>query len=111
MSSVSRRGCSGTGLKSIQKFASVHVNAHHHFNSERHLIEVKTHKTCSHAVDQIIQSGMNSGAVDKLSNYEHMSSITLLRDLADSSDDAVVLRLYKTAYVHRTEHTELYMHK
>lgn len=32
-------------MKSLQKFASVHANVHHHFNSERHLIDRQTYKT------------------------------------------------------------------
>ena len=31
-------------MKSLQKFASVHANVHHHFNSERHLINRQTYK-------------------------------------------------------------------
>ena len=29
-------------MKSLQKFASVHANVHHHFNLERHLVDRKT---------------------------------------------------------------------
>jgi len=32
-------------MKSLQKFASVHANAHNHFNLERHLIDRQTYKT------------------------------------------------------------------
>ncbi len=31
-------------MKSLQKFASVHANVHHHFNQERHLVDRKTYK-------------------------------------------------------------------
>lgn len=31
-------------LKSLQKFASVHVNVHNHFNQERHLVDRQTCK-------------------------------------------------------------------
>jgi putative transposase len=31
-------------MKSLQKFASVHANVHHHFNLERHLIDRQTYK-------------------------------------------------------------------
>lgn len=33
-------------MKSLQKFASVHANIHNHFNSERHLVDRQTYKTC-----------------------------------------------------------------
>jgi len=32
-------------MKSLQKFASIHANIHHHFNSQRHLIDRQTCKT------------------------------------------------------------------
>jgi len=31
-------------MKSLQKFVSVHVNVHNHFNLERHLIDRQTYK-------------------------------------------------------------------
>ena len=31
-------------LKTLQKFASVHANAHNHFNQERHLVDRQTYK-------------------------------------------------------------------
>jgi putative transposase len=31
-------------MKSLQKFASVHASRHHHFNSERHLVDRRTCK-------------------------------------------------------------------
>lgn len=31
-------------MKSLQKFASAHVNVHNHFNLERHLIDRQTFK-------------------------------------------------------------------
>lgn len=35
--------------KSLQKFASVHANVHNHFNSQRHLVDRQTYKTCRSA--------------------------------------------------------------
>ena len=32
-------------MKSLQKFASIHANIHHRFNSQRHLIDRQTCKT------------------------------------------------------------------
>ena len=32
-------------MKSLQKFASIHANIHHHFNSQCHLIDRQTYKT------------------------------------------------------------------
>ena len=32
------------GMKSLQKFASVHANVHNHFASERHLVDRRTYK-------------------------------------------------------------------
>ena len=32
-------------LSTLQKFASIHANIHHHFNSQRHLIDRQTCKT------------------------------------------------------------------
>jgi putative transposase len=32
------------GMKSLQKFASVHANVHNHFNLERHLVDRETYK-------------------------------------------------------------------
>ena len=32
-------------MKSLQKFASIHADAHNHFNSERHFISRQTYKT------------------------------------------------------------------
>ena len=37
-------------MKALQKFASVHVNVHNHFRSERHLIDRQTYKTRRSAV-------------------------------------------------------------
>ena len=31
-------------MKTLQKFASVHASVHHHFNSERHLVDCQTYK-------------------------------------------------------------------
>ena len=31
-------------MKKLQKFASVHANAHNHFNLERHLVDRQTYK-------------------------------------------------------------------
>jgi putative transposase len=31
-------------MKTLQKFASVHANAHNHFNLERHLVDRQTYK-------------------------------------------------------------------
>jgi putative transposase len=31
-------------MKSLQKFASVHANAHNHFSSERHIVDRQTYK-------------------------------------------------------------------
>ena len=36
-------------IKSLQKFASVHANIHNHFNSQRHLVDRQTYKTCRSA--------------------------------------------------------------
>ncbi len=36
-------------MKSLQKFASVHANIHNHFNSQRHLVDRQTYKTCRSA--------------------------------------------------------------
>jgi putative transposase len=30
-------------MKTLQKFASVHANAHNHFNQERHLVDRQTY--------------------------------------------------------------------
>ena len=32
------------GMKSLQKFASVHANVHSYFNLERHIVDRKTFK-------------------------------------------------------------------
>ena len=32
------------GMKTLQKFASVHANVHNHFASERHLVDRETYK-------------------------------------------------------------------
>lgn len=31
-------------METLQKFASVHASLHHHFNSERHLVDRQTYK-------------------------------------------------------------------
>lgn len=36
-------------MKSLQKFAFVHANIHNHFNSQRHLVDRHTYKTCHSA--------------------------------------------------------------
>lgn len=36
-------------MKSLQKFAGLHVNIHNHFNSQRHLIDRQTYKTARSA--------------------------------------------------------------
>jgi putative transposase len=46
-------------LKSLQKFASVHVNLHNHFSQERHLIDRQTYKTRRSAALAEWQSLMN----------------------------------------------------
>jgi putative transposase len=36
-------------MKPLQKFASVHANAHNHFNLDRHLTDRQTYKTARSA--------------------------------------------------------------
>jgi hypothetical protein len=36
--------CPGSGMKTLQKFASVHVNVHNHFSLERHLVDRPTYR-------------------------------------------------------------------
>jgi len=36
-------------MKLLQKFASVHANAHNHFNLQRHLIDRQTYKVARSA--------------------------------------------------------------
>jgi putative transposase len=53
-------------MKTLQEFASVHVNVHNHFNSARHLIDRPTHKALRSAALAKWRGLMALGSTSKI---------------------------------------------